>query len=123
MLGGGRPGAETGGGRPPGTRRDRAGIGRVAWWLAVLEDGQDVTRRIGEPGDERAAAPVDALGVLFHSLIALEAHASAGQLIDGRVDVVAPEVAEGEVRRAGLGLALNPLSPPPPPPPPSLPHS
>src|SRR5580693_8427885 len=80
---------------------------RVASWLAVLQDRQDVTRRIGEPGDERAAAPVDALGVLLHPRVALEAHASAGQLIDGRVDVVDLEVEDGEAGRGVIGLRID----------------
>src|SRR5579871_2576480 len=76
-------------------------------WLAVLQDGQDVARRIGEPGDERAAAPADALGVLLRPLVAFEPYASPGQLVDGRVDVLDPEVEDGEAGRNVIGLRVD----------------
>src|SRR5215475_1565499 len=63
--------------------------------LALLKDGEDVAGGVLEPGDVRAARPVDALVVLADAVVALEADAAAGELVHGRVDVVHLEVEDG----------------------------
>src|SRR5689334_21747551 len=54
------PGARAALGVGPGLSGGPTGRGG----LAFLEDGEDVSGRVLEPGDVRAAGPVDALGVL-----------------------------------------------------------
>jgi rod shape-determining protein MreB len=76
-------------------------------WSAVLEDGQDVARGVGEPGDERSAASADALGVLVYPLVTLEVHAPADQFVDGRVDVLDQEVEDGVRGRRVVGLRVD----------------
>src|SRR5690348_3925675 len=68
--------------------------------LALLQHGQDVPGGVLEPGDVRAAGPVDALVVLVHAVVLLQVDAAPDQLVHGRVDVVHPEVED----RVGGGL-------------------
>src|SRR5215472_11258531 len=50
-----------------------------------LDHREDVAGRVLEPGDERAALPVDALGV--DEVVMLELHASRGQFVHRSLDI------------------------------------
>jgi hypothetical protein len=73
---------------------------------AFLQDGEDVAGWVLEPGDVGAADPVDALVVLAEAVILLQLDASAGQFVDGRVDIIDGEVEDrvGRGRVIGLGV-------------------
>src|SRR5215217_6370612 len=89
----------------------------VARWLAgiplardrspFLEYGQDVAGGVLEPRNVRASAAEDALLVLLKAVVALEAHSTLGQLIDGLVDVLNREVEDGERRRGVVRFGVD----------------
>src|SRR5215207_5793294 len=79
--------------------------GRRAWLL--LDDRQDVARRVLEPGDRRALAAEDAPLVLLEALVALEDHAALGQGVHGRLDVVDREVEDRVGRRDVVRLGVD----------------
>src|ERR1700682_2985049 len=66
---------------------------------ALLNDGEDVARRIFEPRDRRPDLAEDAL--LVDTGVALEPDAARGELIHRRLDVVDREV-EDRVGRRGV---------------------
>src|SRR5437763_828239 len=56
--------------------------------LTLLQHGQNISGRIFEPGDRRAAVVEDSFVVRFDlTVVVLKAHAFLLQLIDGLVDV------------------------------------
>src|SRR5215471_10377454 len=69
--------------------------------LVLLDDREDVARRVLEPRDERAAPAVDALGV--DEVVVLELDAPRGELVDRRLDVGDGEVEDRERRGRVLG--------------------
>src|ERR1035441_1605229 len=99
-VGGGGGG---GGGAVPGAGTCWA----LAEGSAFLEDGQDVAGRVLEPGDVRAAGPVDALGVLAEAFVLFHLDPTADEFADSRVDVVHLEVEDGEVGRGDLRLSCG----------------
>src|SRR5215468_11866752 len=72
--------------------------------LVLLDHREDVAGRVLEPGDERAALAVDALGV--DEVVVLELDAPRGELVDGRLDVGYGEVEDRE-RRGRVPGALG----------------
>src|SRR5260370_40919312 len=75
----------------PAKRRGRRRGVRRRDGLALLEDGQDVSGRVLEPGDVRAAGPVDAVGVLAHAVVPVQGDAAADQILHCRGDACHPE--------------------------------
>jgi ABC-type transport system involved in multi-copper enzyme maturation permease subunit len=74
-------------------------VHRDALFQSLLDDRQDVARRVLEPRDVRAAAAVDAPLVLLYAVVALEAHAALREFVHRCLDVTDREVQDGERRR------------------------
>src|ERR671914_151556 len=75
--------------------------------LHLTVDGEDVPRRVLEPGDRRSGASGDALFVLLEAVVALEAHSPRGQLVDRLLDVVDREVEDRVGRRGEVRLVID----------------
>jgi len=85
--------------RPMGWSR-RGGPGSIR-----LDHGEDIPCRIGEPGDQRATLPVDALGV--NPVVELEPHTTRSEFVDHGPDVVDLEIQHRERRRHVVGLRID----------------
>ena len=60
-----------------------------------------------EPGDVRARVAEDPFLILSEAVVALEPHATCGERVDGRVDVVDREVQDRVVRGRVVGLRVD----------------
>ena len=76
--------------------------------LPLLQYGQDVSRRVLEPGDHQPTVAEDALGVLLAiwHVVVLEDHTNRRELVDRLLDVGHREV-EDRVGRRGVALPLR----------------
>src|SRR6266567_2691029 len=85
----------------------KGGTGGTPATLVQLEDRQDVSGGVAEPGDRRTVLAHDPLVVLAAVLVDLERDAALHQGLDGRVDVVDREVEHRVVRRLVAGLGIH----------------
>src|ERR1700682_965227 len=84
----------------------------ILFLLALFDNRQEVPGRVLEPGDIRAPmlrpAAQDAFLVRLRNIVVvLELHAPTCEIVDRRVDVVDPEVQDGDRGRLVIALGIG----------------